>query len=76
MKYIGSTPTIFGSEKKPACPKRVRIKYVVPANEKIFIARPANTSSAPSVNESKPNKTAVTIPAMIPAAKPAHMLSV
>ena len=42
----------------------------------MFMARPANTSSAPSVKESNPNNKAVTKPAVIPAARPAHTLSV
>ena len=41
----------------------------------MLIAKPARTSSAPKVNDNKPNKTAVIKPAIIPAVKPAQTLS-
>ena len=41
----------------------------------MLMAKPARTSSAPKVKDNKPNKAAVSKPAIIPAVKPAQTLS-
>ena len=63
-----------GSEKKPLRLNNVSNKYLVPAIEKMLIANPTKTSSAPKLKLKTPNKIAVSTPADTPQIKPVRAL--